>query len=218
MITVALADDEKLFRKGLRTILDKSAQIRVLIEAGSGIELLELLQQAGTPPDVLLLDLSMPGMNGMETFEQVRTKYKQIRILILSVHYNDHYIVTLIEKGANGYLSKNTEPDELERAILTVARNDFYFNEDTIRAMHKNLSGKHKRQLLVGEGLTEREIEVLQLICQELTAVEIADRLYISKRTAEGHRNSLLLKTGCRNTAGLVIYAIRHNIFKLEKF
>lgn len=218
MITVAIADDEKLFRKGLRTLLDNSHQISVQIEAANGLELLEQLRQTTIAPDVLLLDLSMPGMSGLQAFDQVRATYHSIKILILSVHYSDHYIVTLIEKGANGYLSKNTEPEEVEKAILTVARNDFYFNEDTIRAMHKNLAGKQKRQIMTGEGLTERELEVLQLICQELTAAEIADRLYISKRTAEGHRNSLLLKTGCRNTAGLVIYAIRHNIFRLERF
>ncbi len=217
MINVAIADDELLFRKGLRELIDDGSEIRFCLEAANGIELLELWEQAVIKPDVLLLDMAMPGMNGAQTFDQVRASYPSVKILILSIHYNDHFIVTLIERGANGYLSKNTEPSELKKAILTVARNDFYFNEDTIRAMHKNLSGKHRKAPLPGSELSEREIEVLKLICRELTAKEIAEKLYISKRTVEGHRNSLLMKTGCRNTAGLVIYAIRHDLFRLER-
>ena len=106
----------------------------------------------------------------------------------------------------------------MEKAILTVAGNDFYFNKDTIWAMHENITRKQKRSIIKGALLTEREREVLKLICLELTTGEIAEQLFISKRTAEGHRNSLLLKTGCKNTAGLVIYAIRHNLFRLDNY
>jgi DNA-binding NarL/FixJ family response regulator len=216
MIHVAIADDELLFRKGMKELLEDGSNIRFCLEAGNGIELIEKLQHATIVPDVLLLDLSMPGMNGVQTFDAVRVAFPNIKILILSIHYSDHYIVTLIEKGANGYLSKNTDPEEVKNAVITVARNDFYFNDATIKAMHKNLAGKH-RAGLPGEALTDREKEVLELICRELTAGEIADRLYISRRTAEGHRNSLLQKTGCRNTAGLVIYAIRHSVFTIDR-
>jgi DNA-binding NarL/FixJ family response regulator len=216
MIQVAIVDDEVLFRKGIRGLLENNASIQCCMEAGNGIELLEQLKSTAIKPDVLLLDVSMPGMNGLQTFEEVRAKYPGIKILMLSVLYNDNYIVTLIEKGANGYLSKNTDPEELEKAIITVATHDFYFNADTIRAMHKNLSGKY-RSVITAEALTEREKEVLELICHELTAYEIAERLFISKRTAEGHRNNLLLKTGCKNTAGLVIYAIRNNVYRVNE-
>jgi DNA-binding NarL/FixJ family response regulator len=216
MIHVAIADDELLFRKGIKELLEVDSNIRFCLEAGNGIELLEKLQHATIVPDVLLLDISMPGMNGVQAFDAVRASFPNIKILILSIHYSDHYIVTLIEKGANGYLSKNTDPEEVKNAVITVARNDFYFNDATIKAMHQNLAGKH-RASLPGEALTDREKEVLELICRELTAAEIADHLYISRRTAEGHRNSLLQKTGCKNTAGLVIYAIRHNVFTIDK-
>lgn len=217
MIHVAIADDELLFRKGLKELLDDGTSIRFCLEAGNGKDLLNQLEQIDQSPDVLLLDISMPVMNGLQTFDYIREKYPAIKILMLSIHYTDNYIVTLIEKGANGYLSKNTDPDEVKKAILTVAKTDFYFNEDTIRAMHKNIAGKH-RGAIMGDDITEREKEVLELICHELTAGEIAERLFISKRTAEGHRNSLLLKTGAKNTAGLVIYAIRHQVFSLEQF
>jgi DNA-binding NarL/FixJ family response regulator len=217
MIYVAIADDERLFRSGLKELLDDGNAIRFCLEAGNGLELLTRLEQANRLPDVLLLDISMPVMNGLQTFDIIREKYPAIKILILSIHYTDSYIVTLIEKGANGYLSKNTDPDEVKKAIITVAKTDFYFNDDTIRAMHKNISGKH-RSSIMGEDITDREKEVLELICHELTTGEIAERLFISKRTAEGHRNSLLLKTGAKNTAGLVIYAIRHQVYSLEKF
>ncbi|WP_205511939.1 response regulator transcription factor [Longitalea arenae] len=217
MIYLAIADDERLFRRGLIELLDDGNSIRFCLEAGNGLELLTQLEQAGRLPDVLLLDISMPVMNGLQTFDIIREKYPQIKILVLSIHYTDSYIITLIEKGANGYLSKNTDPDEVRKAIITVAKTGFYFNDDTIRAMHKNIAGKH-RGIIMGDEITEREKEVLELICHELTTGEIAERLFISKRTAEGHRNSLLLKTGAKNTAGLVIYAIRHQVYSVEKF
>ena len=217
MIHVAIADDELLFRRGLKELLDDGATIRFCLEAGNGVDLLDQLEKIDQSPDVLLLDISMPVMNGLQTFDVIREKYPAIKILILSIHYTDSYIVSLIEKGANGYLSKNTDPEEVKKAILTVAKTDFYFNDDTIRAMHKNIAGKH-RGTIMGDDITEREKEVLELICHELTTGEIAERLFISKRTAEGHRNSLLLKTGAKNTAGLVIYAIRHQVFSLEQF
>lgn len=215
MIHVGIADDELLFRKGLKELLDDGASIHFCLEAVNGIDLLNQLEQTIPTPDVMLLDISMPVMNGLQVFDIIRKKYPSIKILILSIHYTDSYIVTLIEKGANGYLSKNTDPEEVKKAILSVAKTDFYFNDDTIRAMHKNIAGKH-RQVLLGEEITDREKEVLALICQELTTGEIAERLFISKRTAEGHRNSLLLKTGAKNTAGLVIYAIRNHVFSLS--
>jgi DNA-binding NarL/FixJ family response regulator len=217
MIYVAIADDELLFRRGLKELLDDGETIRFCLEAGNGMDLLNQLEQIKQLPDVLLLDISMPVMNGLQTFDNIREKYPAIKILMLSIHYTDNYIVTLIEKGANGYLSKNADPEEVKKAILSVAKTDFYFNDDTIRAMHKNIAGKHRGPIMGGD-ITEREKEVLELICHELTAGEIAERLFISKRTAEGHRNSLLLKTGAKNTAGLVIYAIRHQVFSLEQF
>src|SRR5688500_10337380 len=147
MIHVAIADDELLFRKGMKELLEDGSNIRFCLEAGNGIELIEKLQHATIVPDVLLLDLSMPGMNGVQTFDAVRVAFPNIKLLILSIHYSDHYIVTLIEKGANGYLSKNTDPEEVKNAVITVARNDFYFNDATIKAMHKNLAGKHRAGL-----------------------------------------------------------------------
>ncbi|WEK34336.1 MAG: response regulator transcription factor [Candidatus Pseudobacter hemicellulosilyticus] len=216
MIHIAMADDEGLFRKGMRELLDDGQRFRFVLEAADGYQLLQLLEQATPPPDVLLLDISMPGMNGIETFDQVRQRFPDLKILMLSIHYSDHFIVALVEKGANGYLSKNAEPEEVALAIQTVAGQDFYFNEDTIRAMRSRIAGKPRKGILPGSQLSEREKEVLELICRELTAAEIAEQLYISKRTAEGHRNSLLLKTGCRNTAGLVIYAIRNQLFRIS--
>ena len=217
MIKVAITDDELLFRMGMKELLDDGKTIQFIMEAGNGIELLEKLEVATELPDVLLLDFSMPGMNGMETFIKVREKYPLIKILMLSVMYNNSYIVSLIEKGANGYLSKNTEPEEIRKALATVVSNDYYFNSDTIAVMHQRLAGKLHKVALPDEPITNREKEVLELICTELTAGEIADKLYLSKRTVEGHRNNLLLKTGCKNTAGLVIYAIKNNFYQINK-
>ena len=217
MIHVAIADDEGLFRRGMRELLDDGEHIHFCMEAGNGIELLEQLEKSPIQPDVLLLDISMPQMNGLETFDHVREKYPAIRILILSILYNHNYIFTFIEKGANGYLSKNAEPEEVEKAIYAVMKNDFYFNEDTFRIMYKNCSGAlHRPHTAPAVSLTEREKEVLKLICNEDTAEEIAKKLFLSRRTVEGHRNNLLLKTGARNIAGLVVYAIKHSVYKVD--
>lgn len=215
MIHVAIADDEGLFRRGMRELLDDGITIRFCMEAGNGVELLEQLEKTHLLPDVLLLDISMPQMNGLETFGHVREKYPAIKILILSILYNHNYIFTFIEMGANGYLSKNAEPEEVEKAIHAVMKNDFYFNDETFNLMYKNFAARP--QVVAGVGLSEREQEVLKLICSEDTAEEIAEKLFLSRRTVEGHRNNLLLKTGCRNSAGLVVYAIKHNIFKVDR-
>jgi DNA-binding NarL/FixJ family response regulator len=217
MINIAIADDQSLFRKGIISLLNTFSDMKVVVEAENGKELLNLLAETTATVHVALVDINMPVMNGIEAMKQVRLKYPHIKNIILTVHEEDKYINKLIEEGANAYLAKNTQPDELEKAITTVVTHDYYFNENTIRAMHTHVQGKRQRiSLVAADEITNREKEILQLICKEFTTPEIAQQLFISERTVDGHRNNLLIKTGCRNTAGLVLFAIKHNLFDVN--
>ncbi len=217
MIPIAVADDQSLFRKGLISLLNTFSNVCVAIEAEDGEDLLNQLASADTVIQVALLDINMPRLNGIETMKQIRLKYPGIKNIILTVHEEDKYINKLIEEGANAYLAKNAQPAELEKAINTVITHDYYFNENTIRAMHNHVQGKRlKFSINIADELTAREKEILRLICREYTSPEIAAELFISERTVDGHRNNLLLKTGCRNTAGLVLFAIKNGIVDMH--
>jgi DNA-binding NarL/FixJ family response regulator len=217
MIHIAIADDQSLFRKGIIALLNKFSNMQVVIEAENGQDLLDQLAEKGADVQVALVDINMPQLNGIEAMKKIRGLYPHIKNVILTVHEEDKYINKLIEEGANAYLAKNTQPAELEKAITTVVSHDYYFNENTIRAMHNHVQGKKPRIMLqAADEITVREKEILQLICKEFTTAEIAKQLFISERTVDGHRNNLLLKTGCRNTAGLVLFAIKHHLFDIE--
>ncbi len=217
MINIAIAEDQVLFRKGIIALLNSFENIQVVIDAENGADLLQKLEASTESIQVIFLDINMPILNGIETMKVVRTKYPHIKNIILTVHEEDKFINKLIEEGANAYLAKNSQPDEVEKAINTVVTHDYYFNEKTIRAMHSHVQNRQKKfSLLPIDGITSREKEIIQLICKEFTTSEIAEKLFISERTVDGHRNNLLLKTGCRNTAGLVLYAIKNELFDMN--
>jgi DNA-binding NarL/FixJ family response regulator len=217
MINIAVAEDQVLFRKGIIALLNSFENIQVLIDAENGADLLQKLEASTETIQVIFLDINMPMLNGIETMKVVRTKYPHIKNIILTVHEEDKFINKLIEEGANAYLAKNSQPDEVEKAINTVVTHDYYFNEKTIMAMHSHVQTRQKKfSLLPIDGITTREKEIIQLICKEFTTSEIAEKLFISERTVDGHRNNLLVKTGCRNTAGLVLYAIKNELFDMN--
>ena len=214
MINIAIAEDQVLFRKGLISLLNTFNTVSVCIEAGNGEELLENLSKNSDTIHICLIDLNMPVLNGIETMKQIRKLYPSIKNIILTIHEEEKYIHKLIEEGANAYLAKNTEPVELEEALHAVIKQDYYFNDASIKAMHNNLQGKKNKSIYTSSiDLTRREKEILNLICQEFTSQEIAQKLFISESTANGHRNNLLLKIGCKNTAGLVLFAIKNGLF-----
>lgn len=212
-IKYLITDDHKIFRQGLRLALNNYPILKFIGEAGNGLELLSLLEEQ--VPDVILLDLKMPQMDGMEVLKKIRVKYPDIKILILTMYDEEHFVLHLIEAGANGYLLKNAEPDEIHLAIQTVMETDYYFNDLVSSAMLRNMLQKTKiaSRVKMGVKLTDKEEEVLKLICEERTAAEIARQIFLSQRTVEGIRSLLLEKTGARNTAGLVLYAIKNGIY-----
>lgn len=213
-IYVAIAEDQRLFRECLVSLLNGFERIRVNVEAANGKDLLEKLFVAAPTPQVVLLDLTMPEMNGLDTSRQLKKLFPSLKIIILSVHSEERHIVHMVGEGVNGYLVKNSELSEVVQAVQAVHEKGFYFNESVLRAIHSGMASKHEKSYNPNSPLTVREKEILELICQEHTTQEIAEKLFLSVRTVDGHRNNLLEKTGARNTAGLVIYALRHDLFK----
>ncbi|WP_338874754.1 response regulator transcription factor [Spirosoma sp. SC4-14] len=215
LIKVAIADDQVLFRKGMMAIVDTFDGMAITLEADNGRMLLDALATVDPLPDVVLLDLSMPELNGVETTKLIHKDYPTLKIIILSVYGEDRFVTHLMDLGVNAYLFKNAEPLEVERAIRAVIETDFYFNEAFLSALKNRMLVKKPRRLLTDDlpaTLTAREIEVLNLICKQLTAPEIAERLSVSIRTVDGHRANLLEKTNSRNTAGLVLFAIKNRL------
>lgn len=212
MIRVALADDHKLFREGVRFLLRNMDGLELVLEASDGVTLLEAIP--AHKPDVLLLDLDMPKMDGVEVLKRLRLEKSDLGVIILTMHNDNKLIAYLMELGANGYLLKDIDREELEQAISSVYHEGFYFNKQVSHAMLGGLKSHNHKKPRFGHNvvLTNREIEVLELICQELTAKEIADKLFISPRTAEVHRKNLISKMGVRNTAGLIVKAIKQGI------
>jgi DNA-binding NarL/FixJ family response regulator len=213
-IHVAIAEDQRLFRECLVSLLNGFERISVNVEAANGKELLEKLHAINPIPNVVLLDLTMPEMNGLDTTRQLKKRFPEIKIIILSVHSEERHIVHMVGEGVNGYLVKNSELSEVVSAVQAVNEKGFYFNESVLRAIHSGMANKHEKSYNPNSPLTAREKEILELICKEHTTQEIAEKLFLSVRTVDGHRNNLLEKTGARNTAGLVIYALRHDLFK----
>lgn len=213
-IKYAIADDHKIFRKGLKLILDDDPKLTYVGEAENGVELLELLQV--NKIDVVLLDLKMPEMDGIEVARQIRMRYADTKIIILTMHDNESFIIHLMEAGANGYLIKNADPEEVNTAIHAVMENGYYFNDHVSGVMLKTLMKKNDMAPSFNPSikLTDKEREVLQLICKEHTTAEIGEKIFLSPRTVEGIRASLLEKIGVRNTAGLVLYAVKNGIYE----
>lgn len=216
-IRIAIADDEALFRKGLGMLLEDYEGFSIVLEAENGKELIDQLQQLEDLPSVLLLDMKMPVLNGIETAKLMREEFPEIPIIILSTHFSKAFILNMIEMGAASYLPKNTDPDEVVETIRSVLSKGFYYTNEVMKIIREDFMHKHqvKQKSSLSADITAREKEILQLICEEFTTAEIANKLYISPRTVEGHRNKLLSKLGCRNTAGLVVNAMRLGLVKL---
>lgn len=211
-IKIAIADDYKIFREGLKVGLSADEALEVVLEADNGEDLLKGLETI--TPDIILMDLKMPLMDGMEATREVRKKYPTIKVLVVSMYEDDKFIIHLMENGANGYLLKNTEPDEIRRSIYAVHENGYYFNDLVNKALLKKLVLKNNLKPSFNQNveLTEREQEVLKLICEEKTAAEIAKEIFLSPRSVEGIRQRLIEKVGVRNSAGLVMFAVKNGL------
>jgi len=212
-IKLAIVDDHALFRRGLKSMIEEQEEIDMVLEAENGARLVEQIDEhRGRLPDVVLMDLKMPEMDGMEATKYLRTYYPDVKIIVLSMYDDDKFIIHLIELGAHGYLLKNADSEEGVGAVKSAVRNGDYFNDHISKVMLKGLIKKNKVKPTFSKNvkLTGRQLEVLRMICKEMTNVQIAKRLCLSVRTVEGYRNSLLEKTSSNNTAGLVMFAVKN--------
>jgi DNA-binding NarL/FixJ family response regulator len=212
-IKVAIADDHALFRAGVKTALLGKKDVELIAEADNGMQLLNLLKHV--EPDVILLDIQMPIMDGIQTLPEIRKLYPGVKVIILSMH-NDHSMISkLMEIGANSYLTKNSDSETIYQAIKTCYEQEFFFNELTNKALLSGLRTKRSEPSSPQDiNLSEKEITILKLMCEEKTTKEIADIVEISPRTVEAIRDKLKTKTGAKSMAGLVMYALKSGIIQ----
>ncbi len=217
-ITIAITDDDALIVSLLSGYLHSCPGIEVLFTTNSGSELLSQLEQATALPHILLLDLRMDGMDGIEVTEKVKKLYPSIKVMVVSSHYQKTFMGFMLKTGVSAFLPKGISPIQLIDIIKTVHKQGYYFKEDQLDVLREQIPAKSPKPILQEEEmLSEREIEVLRLICQQKTAKEIGEMLFITQRTAEGHKNNLFAKTGAKNIAGLVIYAIQNRVIKVDE-
>ena len=212
-IKIILVDDEILFRKGISFLLEREKNLEIIFEASNGNELISFLKTNNDHPDIILMDLKMPIINGVEATKIIRQDFPEIKIIALTSYDSKSFVANMIDVGAVSYLIKNATPHDLVTTINEVALKGFYYTDYIMKIITEDvLTNKKVKSNFDSNFLTKREIEVLKLICFQKSTVEIADQLFISPRTVEGHRNNLLLKTESRNIAGLVVYAIQNDI------
>jgi DNA-binding NarL/FixJ family response regulator len=207
-IKIIIVDDHKMFRQTLSSHITLEGIADVIADAGNGLEFLELLDKH--LPDLVLMDISMPRMDGIEATKKAIEKCPDLKIIALTSFGEAEYYHKMVDAGAKGFLIKNAGIIELERAIIDVANGDNYFSHELLRDIITSMSKKTTDS----EELTNREIEVLQLICTGLTNDEIATKLNLSSDTIKGHRTKILAKTNSKNTASLVMYAFKNKLIK----
>lgn len=211
-IKVAIVDDHKLFRKGVILSMRSYVNIRFVLEAENGNELLEKIEEAA--PDIVLCDLKMPIKDGIETTKQIVQLYPHIRVIILTMYEDEHFVGHLMDCGAAGYLLKNTDAAEIKKAIVDVMRTGFYLSSYVNRILVKKNYNKQKFNTSLNSEITisAREKEVITLVCMEYTATEIANKMDISPRTVEAIKDRLMERFGVKNSVGLVFYAMKNQL------
>lgn len=217
-INVAVVDDQNIFRQSLAMLISYTENFELLAECAGGQHFLNLLAKDKLPVQIAIIDMDMPGMNGIELNKFLQKQHPEIKVIVLSVHVNEILITQMINSGAASYLAKNCNKDELILAINTVYKTGFYFNKQALKAIRNSENHKANPQNLAAAlpvTLSEREMIILRLICKEYSNSEIANELFISARTVEGHRTKIINKINCKNTAGMVLFAVKHGIFEI---
>jgi len=218
MTKVLIADDHELIRNGIKDMLLTSEEFKLVGEAEDGQEAIELSKKYS--PDILIMDIAMPNVSGLEATETIKAEFPDIKILILTMHEDEEYIIRMYEAGASGYILKNAKMPELLDAIKTIAKGDFYFNNEVTQIMLKGMQEKNRESAKPSSFekdasvLTDREIEIVKLIADGLSNKEIAEHLFISVRTVETHRKNLMKKIKVKNTAEIIKFAIHYELVK----
>ena len=215
-IQVILADDHEIFRDGFSSLVKKTRKVEIIAEASNGLELVLLARKLN--PDVVITDIKMPEQNGIEATIQLKKEMPHIGIIALSMFDEDDLIVEMLEAGASGYLLKNAHKHELLAAIEAVFHNQTYYCSDTTKKLSRMIAESkydpfHKKPKPV---FSENELIVIKMVCEEYANQDIADAMELSRRTVEGYRESILKKIHAKNTAGIVVYAIKNKLFELS--
>jgi len=218
MLKVGIVDDHQLFRKSLAMLVGSFENTQVVIEAQNGRIFLEKLEE--NPIDVVLLDIQMPEMNGFETCRFLHEHYPGVKILVVSQLTTKESIHKIMELGADGYFTKNSDPEQLENAIRSLSDQGYYFGTELGKVLREAILWERKKPKKMPQetvSLTSREIDIIRMAAQELSSAEIADRLSINVRTVDTHRKRIMEKTNTRNFIGVVLYALRHDLITLEE-
>jgi DNA-binding NarL/FixJ family response regulator len=213
---IILVDDHKMFRDGLKFVINQMDNMEVIAEASNGLQFLEILEKQ--KPDLVLMDISMPELDGIQATQQATAKYPDIKILVISMYGDEEYYYQMIQAGVMGFVLKESGKGELENAITAVLNGENYFSQKLLREIIVNINSPAKSKKLqnsADNSLTKRELEILQCISEGLSNAQIAEKLFISIRTVEGHKSNLISKTGVKNTISLVMYALKHNLVDL---
>jgi DNA-binding NarL/FixJ family response regulator len=213
-VKISIVDDHEIFRNGLKMVIGKLKYANVIGEASNGKEF--LLQLKKEIPDLVLMDIEMPEMNGIEATEAALKIYPDLKIIALTMFNEDEYIQSMIDAGVRGFLIKNINKETLDKAIATVNNGGNYYSEELFDFFTKQMTRDVKTSHRDDIKLTRREREILQLICEGLSNKEIADILFVSERTIVGHKSNLLSKTNCKNALSLMSYAIKNKLVVLE--
>lgn len=212
-VRIVLVDDHTLFRTGLSGLLAQHEGFEVVADFGSGEDFLAALDELTV--DVVFMDISMPGMDGAETTRRALEMRPELKIVTLSMYGDDHYYTRMVVSGASGFLLKDSEIDEVYAAVDSVMAGDSYFSTALLGSLTRNMSVLNALSPNDEDELSDREMEILVEVCRGLSNQEIADKLFISKRTVDKHRANILEKTGCKNTANLVVYAIKNHLVEI---
>lgn len=212
IIKIAIADDHKIFRDGIKMALSGKRYLRIIWEAEDGKDLMHKMRLK--LPDVLLMDIRMPEMDGVNAISLLRKEFEQVKVIVLTMYDDQEMITRMMEMGANAYLTKTTDPEEIYNAILTCMNDDFYFNDLVNRAVLLKLQQKRpqKPHFAAQVAFSEKELRILRLIADDKTTEEISKEVYLSPRTVETIRQNMKTKVGARTIAGLVMYAMRNKL------
>jgi DNA-binding NarL/FixJ family response regulator len=210
-IRIALADDHQLFRNGLKILLGSFNEFEVVAEASNGKELLKALETC--PSDIVLMDISMPEMDGVEATGVLSRQMPATRVIALSMYGEEEYYYRMVDAGAKGFVLKDSDITDVHDAIIAVHKGGNYFSQELLYHVINRI--KNREQEVKSSSLSKREKEILLKICEGLSNHEIADSLFISKRTVDKHRANLLSKTGSKNTASLILYAIKNRLIEI---
>jgi DNA-binding NarL/FixJ family response regulator len=214
IIKVAIADDHKIFRDGIKMALTGKKFLRIIWEAEDGKDLMHKMRLK--LPDVLLMDIRMPEMDGVNAISLLRKEYENVKVIVLTMYDDQEMITKMMEMGANAYLTKTTDPEEIYSAILTCMNDDFYFNDLVNKAVLRRLQQKRpaKQYFPNAVNFSEKELRILKLIADDKTTEEISKEVYLSPRTIETIRQNMKTKVGAKTIAGLVMYAMRNKLLE----